>query len=90
VLEGLPPPDAVFIGGGLTTPGVLGACHAALRPGGRLVANAVTLEGEQILTTARAERGGELVRIEIAQAAPLGGFTAWRPQMPVVQWSVVP
>jgi precorrin-6Y C5,15-methyltransferase (decarboxylating) len=86
-LDGLPPPDAIFIGGGLTTPGIVPACYAALNDGGRLVANAVTLEGEQILMSARAEHGGELARIEIAHAEPLGSFTGWRPQMPVVQWA---
>ncbi len=88
-LEGLPRPDAIFVGGGLTTGGLLALCHERLNAGGRLVANAVTLEGEQILTTARAEHGGDLARIEIAQAAPLGEFTAWRTQMPVVQWTLV-
>ncbi len=88
-LDDLPAPDAVFIGGGLTTPGLLDACHRALNPGGRLVANAVTLEGEQVLTAARAHHGGELARIEIAQAEALGSFTTWRQQLPVVQWTVV-
>jgi precorrin-6B C5,15-methyltransferase / cobalt-precorrin-6B C5,C15-methyltransferase len=88
-LAGLPAPDAVFIGGGLTTPGLLEACHRALHPGGRLVANAVTLEGEQILITARKKHGGELTRIELAHAEPLGSFTGWRPQLPVVQWTLV-
>jgi precorrin-6Y C5,15-methyltransferase (decarboxylating) len=87
-LEGLPPPDAIFIGGGLTTPGLLETCHKALHSGGRLVANAVTLEGEQVLIAARAEHGGELTRIEIAHAEPLGTFTGWRAQMPVVQWTL--
>ena len=63
-------------------------CWDALGPGGRLVANAVTLEGEQALHTARATYGGDLARIEIAHAEPLGGFTAWRAQRPVVQWAV--
>ena len=85
--EGLPPPDAVFIGGGLTAPGLLAACHAALNSGGRLVASAVTLEGEQVLTSARAAHGGELARFEIALAEPLGEFTGWRLQRPVVQWA---
>ena len=88
VLMDLPCPDAIFVGGGLTTPGLLAACREALQPGGRLVANAVTLEGEQILTAARAAYGGELARIEIARTEPLGSFTGWRAQMPVVQWSV--
>lgn len=86
-LAGLPDPDVVFIGGGLTAPGLLDACLAALRPAGRLVANAVTVEGEQVLAAARATHGGELVRLDVSHAEPLGGFTAWRPQLPVVQWS---
>lgn len=86
-LEGLPRPDAVFVGGGLTTPGLLAACWDALRPGGRIVAHAVTLEGERALAAARAAHGGQLVRIEIAHAEPLGAFTAWRAQLPVVQWT---
>jgi precorrin-6Y C5,15-methyltransferase (decarboxylating) len=86
-LGGLDQPSAVFIGGGITAPGMLDACWYALRPGGRLVANTVTLEGEQILVPARAARGGTLTRIEVAHAEPIGGFTAWRAQMPVVQWS---
>jgi precorrin-6Y C5,15-methyltransferase (decarboxylating) len=88
-LEHLPPPDAVFIGGGLTGPGLLERCWEALRPGGRIVANAVTLEGEQVLAAARAAHGGDLTRIEIAHAEPIGAFTGWRAQMPVVQWSAV-
>jgi precorrin-6Y C5,15-methyltransferase (decarboxylating) len=88
-LEGLDPPDAVFVGGGVTAPGLLDRCWAALASGGRLVANAVTLESEQALLGARAAHGGELTRIEIAHAEPLGGFTAWRAQRPVVQWAAV-
>ena len=84
-LEGRP--DAVFVGGGVTAPGLLDACWEALRPGGRLVVNAVTLEGEQLVVAARTARGGTLTRIEIAHAEPIGGFTGWRPQMPVVQWA---
>lgn len=87
-LAGLPTPDAVFIGGGVTNPGVLDACLAALRPGGRLVANAVTLETEAVLVAGRARHGGDLTRIEVSRAAPLGGFTGWRPAMPVTIWSV--
>ncbi len=88
-LADLPPPDAVFIGGGLTSPGTFESCWAALAPGGRIVANAVTLESEQVLVAARQQHGGELVRIEIAQAEPIGAFTGWRPQRPVVQWVCV-
>ena len=61
-LEGLDPPDAVFVGGGLTSEGLLEACWRALKPAGRLVANAVTLEGEQVLAEWRARVGGELTR----------------------------
>jgi precorrin-6Y C5,15-methyltransferase (decarboxylating) len=86
-LDGLPSPDAIFVGGGLTTAGLLERCWAALAPAGRIVANAVTLEGEQVLTTARAAHGGELTRIEIARAEALGDYTSWRPQRPVVQWA---
>ncbi len=87
-LAGLDRPDAVFIGGGLTTPGVLQAAWEALAPRGRLAANAVTLEGERLLIDARAKHGGELVRIDVSHAEPLGSFTAWRPALGVVQWSV--
>lgn len=87
-LTGLGTPTAIFVGGGLTTPNLLDTCWAALERGGRLVANAVTLEGERILGAARVARGGSLTRIEIAHAQPLGGFTGWRAQMPVVQWAV--
>ncbi len=66
----------------ITTPGLLDACWDALAPGGRLVANAVTLEGEQAVVAARAQRGGTLTRIDIAHAEPIGGFTGWRAQMP--------
>lgn len=86
-LGGLELPAAVFIGGGLTTAGLLERCWEALRPGGRIVANAVTLEGEQVLQAALAAYGGRLVRIAVSRAEPIGGFTSWRPQLPVVQWS---
>ena len=86
-LAGLPDPDAVFVGGGLTEPGVIERCWGALRSGGRLVANAVTLEGERALHEARAAYGGELVRLEVAHAEPVGTFTGWRARLPVVQWS---
>jgi len=62
-------------------------CWVALRPGGRLVANAVTLEGERALIDARAAYGGELVRIEIGNAEPVGAFTGWRMRLPIVHWS---
>lgn len=83
-----PAPDAIFIGGGLTQPGMFTACWERLRPGGRLVANAVTAESEAHLTLLAAEHGGTLRRFQIYRAEPLGGFTSWRPQLPVTQWSV--
>ncbi|WP_374193054.1 precorrin-6y C5,15-methyltransferase (decarboxylating) subunit CbiE [Streptomyces sp. AV19] len=88
-LAGLPVPDAVFIGGGLTAPGLLDACWAALPAGGRLVANTVTLESEALLAERHRRHGGELTRLAVAHAVPVGGFTGWRQAMPVTQWSVV-
>ena len=81
-------PDAVFIGGGLTVPRVVDTCWEALRPGGRLVANAVTLEGERVLQASQASCGGSLTRMAVSHAEPLGPLTTWRPQLPVVQWAV--
>ncbi|MGK4584361.1 precorrin-6y C5,15-methyltransferase (decarboxylating) subunit CbiE [Kitasatospora sp. HPMI-4] len=88
-LAELPTPDAVFIGGGLTAPGLLEACWNALPAGGRLVANTVTLESEALLTEWYRRHGGELLRLAVAHAVPVGGFTGWRQAMPVTQWSVV-
>lgn len=85
---GLAFPNAIFIGGGLTHPGLFDACWRQLPAGGRLVANAVTAESEALLTTLRARYGGDLRRFQIHRAEPLGGFTAWRPQLPVTQWVV--
>ena len=78
-------PNAIFIGGGLTEPGLLAACWDRLGPGGRLVANAVTAESEAVVTHWAAEHGGQLRRFQIYRAEPLGNFTAWRPQLPVTQ-----
>jgi precorrin-6Y C5,15-methyltransferase (decarboxylating) len=85
-LDSLAAPDAVFIGGGVTADGVLEACWHALKPGGRLVANVVTLEGERVLGQWREQHGGELLRIAVERAAPMGGFTGWQPQRAVVQY----
>lgn len=87
-LSDLCSPDAVFIGGGVTQPGMIDDCWNALLPGGRLVANVVTLEGEQLLASALKTYGGRMARIEISHAEPIGSFTGWRAQMPVVQWAV--
>ncbi len=88
-LAELPTPDAIFIGGGAGDPGVLDAARTALRSGGRLVVNAVTLETEALLIARHADLGGELIRIALARAGAVGEKTAWRPAMPVTQWSWV-
>lgn len=90
VLESLPAPDAVFVGGGATLPGVVTGCLARLAPGGRLVVHGVTLETETLLAQLYAEHGGELTRISVAHAAPIGAFTGWTPARTVTQWAVTP
>lgn len=82
-LAGLPAPDAIFVGGGVTRENVLADCWAALKPGGRLVANAVTLQSELALAQWRERYGGDLTRLHIAQAAPLGEFDTWRQALPI-------
>jgi precorrin-6Y C5,15-methyltransferase (decarboxylating) len=82
-LTDLPQPDAIFIGGGLTTEQILENCWQQLRDGGRLVANAVTVQSEMVLHAWRAQHGGELTRIAIAHAQPLGDFDAWRAALPI-------
>lgn len=81
-----PSPDAVFIGGGLTLE-LLAAAWVRLVPGGRLVAHAVTLEAEQVLVAAWRQHGGDLTRLAVEHAEPLGRLTGWRPARPIVQWS---
>jgi precorrin-6Y C5,15-methyltransferase (decarboxylating) len=78
-------PDAIFVGGGCSDV-VLDAAITALRAGGRLVVNAVTLETEALLIAQHARRGGTLTRIAIERAEPIGAMTAWRPALPVTQW----
>jgi len=85
-LTRLPRPDAVFLGGGVSKAGVLEGCWDALPSRGRLVANAVTLESEAVLQKAYAEHGGELSRIAVEQAGPVGRMTAFRPAMTLTQW----
>ena len=85
-LANLPPPHAVFVGGGAGAPGVLDTASAALRAGGRLVVNAVTLETEGLLIARHAALGGELIRIAISRAGAVGGKTGWRAALPVTQW----
>ena len=86
--EGADTPSAVFIGGGLTRPGLLDACLQRLPAGGRLVANAVTTESEAVLLQRYSELGGELRKFQHYRGEPVGSFTGWRPAMPVTQWSV--
>jgi precorrin-6Y C5,15-methyltransferase (decarboxylating) len=88
-LAGLPMPDAIFIGGGVTIPGVLEACWSSLREGGRLVANAVTLQGEAALVDWRNRHGGTLTRIALSEAQPLGGFDAWRAALPITLFDAI-
>ena len=88
-LPALDSPDAIFIGGGVAAPGLVEACWSALAPGGRLVANAVTLDGEAALLAALSRHGGALTRISVAEAETLGTQHAWRPKLPVTQWAVV-
>jgi precorrin-6Y C5,15-methyltransferase (decarboxylating) len=85
-LSALPQPGAIFIGGGADGAGVLDAAIRALRPGGRLVVNAVTLETEALLLDLHRARGGELIRLAVARAEPLGTMTTWRAAMPLTQW----
>jgi len=84
-LAGLPAPDAIFLGGGVGEAALWEALWAALKPGGRLVANAVTLAGETQLLRWQVRQGGALVRLAVARAEPVGGRSAWRPLMTVTQ-----
>jgi len=87
-LASLAPPDAIFIGGGISNDGVFAAAWDALGPGGRLVANTVTTQGEARLLALHQEFGGELRRIAISRAEPTGRFNNWRGLAPVTQWNV--
>ncbi|WP_460368489.1 precorrin-6y C5,15-methyltransferase (decarboxylating) subunit CbiE [Pseudomonas sp. Tul1A2] len=88
-LAGLERPDAIFIGGGVTREGVFETCWEQLKPGGRLVANAVTLQSEVTLMSWRERYGGELTRIHVAQAQPLGEFDTWRQALPITLLDLV-
>ena len=89
VLSQLDVPDAVFIGGGASTPGLLELCWGALSAGGRLVANAVTLEGEGRWRLPVQNGGGDLARISISRPSPSGRFTGWKSSMTVTQFAAV-
>lgn len=86
-LEGWPAPDAVFIGGGAAEPGVFECAWEALREGGRLVVNAVTLETEARLAVLHAQHGGVMRRIALSRLELVGGRHGWRPAMPITQWA---
>ncbi len=88
-LDGLPAPDAIFIGGGIGTEGLVERCWRALKPGGRLVANVVTVAGEATLAAWQQRLGGELVRIAVARAEPIGDMLGWRGLAPVTQWTIL-
>ncbi|TVQ58177.1 MAG: precorrin-6Y C5,15-methyltransferase (decarboxylating) subunit CbiT, partial [Spirulina sp. DLM2.Bin59] len=88
-LADLPQPDAIFIGGGVTTPDLLATCWRSLPVGGRLVANAVTVESEQLLLQQQRQWGGTLKRLAIQRAEPIGKFLGWKAMAPVTQWVVV-
>ncbi|MEA2860896.1 MAG: precorrin-6B C5,15-methyltransferase / cobalt-precorrin-6B C5,C15-methyltransferase [Methylobacteriaceae bacterium] len=85
----LPSPDAIFVGGGASDEDVIDRAWSALSVGGRLVANAVTLETQALLYRRFKDEGGELVQMQVAHAAPVGTFFGWRPAMPVVQWRLI-
>ncbi len=87
-LQDLPQPNAIFIGGGVTAEGLFDICWDVLPIGGRLVANVVTIEGEQKLFAWRDQVGGELIRIAIQRAEPIGKFWGWKAIAPVTQWVV--
>ncbi len=88
-LAGLPAPDAAFVGGGLTAPGLFEAVWDALKPGGRMAANAVTVEGDAMLCQWAARAGGEMIRVAVARAEAMGAFHGWRPLSPVTLWRAV-
>jgi precorrin-6Y C5,15-methyltransferase (decarboxylating) len=81
-----PSPDAIFVGGGVTQPGLLDECWQRLPSGGRMVVNAVTAEGESVLVGWYSTRGGTLRRAHVERAEALGSMTIWRPKSPVTQW----
>jgi len=88
-LDGLPAPDAVFVGGGIIRPGLHEACWHALKPGGRFVANVVTVDGEAAVAQLHRTFGGTLTRISVSRAEPIGTLQGWRPLMPVTQFAAM-
>lgn len=88
-LQGAEAPDAIFVGGGVSNAGLLAVAWDALKPGGRMVSNAVSFEGQAALMQCRAARGGSVTRIIIEREHAVGNYTAWQPALPVVQWGAV-
>lgn len=88
-LIGKPAPDAVFHGGAISDPDIFQAAWQILRPGGRYVANAVTLEGEAALAERQGRHGGEILRVDLSIAEAIGTKRVMRPKMAVTQWRVV-
>ncbi len=89
-LKGLAPPDAIFVGGGTSDRKLLDAAWRALPSGGRLVAHAVTSEGEAALLLFHVKQGGVLTRLAVSRLATVGRrFHRWHPQAPVTQYAVV-
>ncbi|UDY25025.1 precorrin-6y C5,15-methyltransferase (decarboxylating) subunit CbiE [Nocardioides sp. Kera G14] len=86
-LKDLPTPDAIFVGGGATVPGVIEYCLDVLPRGGRIVVHGVTLETEHLLADVYRQHGGELTRLSVETAAPIGSFTGWTPARTVTQWA---
>ena len=86
VLEHQPTPSAIFLGGAVSNDAVFEACWAALPAGGRMVVNAVTLEGEAAVAGYHKAHGGELVRLEISRVEAVGRLRGMRPGMAVLQW----
>jgi precorrin-6Y C5,15-methyltransferase (decarboxylating) len=86
--EGLDAPDAVFIGGGISDDKVFEEAWARLKPGGRLVANVISLEGEGRVSALFRQHGGELIRLAVSEAKPVGAMHGFKPAMPVTQWRV--
>ena len=88
-LHGQPQPQAIFIGGGVSNPAIFEACWPALQAGGRMVANAVTLEGEHAVIDLHQRFGGELVRMDVSHVTQVGDLRAMRPRMAVMQWRTI-
>jgi len=82
------PPKVIFVGGGISQAGLMEACWERLTVGGRLVANAVTVESEATIAQWHSRVGGELRRYQHYRGEPVGSFTGWRPAMPITQWVV--